>query len=459
MSFMSVVKISAGAVKPMDSKVIVWMLKGAPEINDVYRWIDASLLEEAVLPEYQELIKAIYQYYLQYRKPPTIDILIEKNNDNQDIIDALQLIQDEECKSNEIQYQIDQIKERYNKQLNNELKDFIENESNVQESNDYIKKILAKIEQLAKDSILSEGDFKQSIKERYHNYIYNESHPQETSGVPSGYWELDEYTWGLKESEMMVITGASSSGKSLLMLNIGLNAWLGKNKPLEDAPISPGLNVLYFTLEMSKEQLEHRMDSCLAHVKHENLIRGRLSDDEKLRFKKSLEFQKKYTNYFYIVDIPRGSKTLEVEAKYEAILGEFRPDLVCVDYMGIMAPNREQISDWLDLGKVSEELHELCRNKKIPLITAAQRKTKGRNSKEYNDLEDIGRSKMVGDNANIVLLIANRENELLLEDMEIHIVKNRDGRKGKFKLLKIFDESRVSSLPDNWAGNGTEDEI
>ena len=67
---------------------------------------------------------------------------------------------------------------------------------------------------------------------------------------------------------------------------------------------------------------------------------------------------------------------------------------------------------------------------------------------------------MIGDNAAIVFLIANREDEQLREDIEIHIVKNRDGAKGKVSLKKVFDKSRIEPFPDDWAGDfGDENEV
>ena len=58
------------------------------------------------------------------------------------------------------------------------------------------------------------------------------------------------------------------------------------------------------------------------------------------------------------------------------------------------------------------------------------------------------------------MLIGNREDEELREDIEIYIVKNRDGPKGKVSLMKAFDRSRVESLPDGWASDcGDENEI
>jgi replicative DNA helicase len=155
--------------------------------------------------------------------------------------------------------------------------------------------------------------------------------------------------------------------------------------------------------------------------------------------------------------MPRGTKTLEIEAKLENIMAKFEPDLLCVDYLGIMKSNKSYGSDWQDVGHIAEDLHELCRKKNIPLITAAQRKGRvravGKNKPEnIEDSEEIGRSKMVGDNANIILLIENRNEEHLREDMIIHVTKNRDGAKGKINLLKEFEYSKIVDMPENWTG-------
>lgn len=67
---------------------------------------------------------------------------------------------------------------------------------------------------------------------------------------------------------------------------------------------------------------------------------------------------------------------------------------------------------------------------------------------------------MIGDNATVIMLIANREDEQLREDMEVHIVKNRDGAKGKVSLRKVFDKSKIEEFPDDWvADDGDENEF
>jgi replicative DNA helicase len=359
------------------------------------------------------------------------------------------------CQESEILFYVDQVRKRYNSEIAMRLANSISNRDlDVEEFNSNIIHVAAKIDRLKKTSVFAEGNFGNSADDRFNDYLFTEQNPNIATGVMSGFREIDDYTYGIKPSELMIISGASSSGKSLLMMNYAINAWLGPNKPKNSIQnLEGGKNVVYFTLEMSKRQLEQRIDANMADIPHRAIMRGQLSPEEKNRWKNSLEFQKEYDKKFYIVDMPRGSRTIDIEARYDAILSEFQPDLVVVDYLGIMKPNRDFGQDWLEVGHVAEDLHEFCRNKNIAVLTAAQRKAKNKATKgQSNDLEELGRSKMIGDNANIVLLIEQRDDEHLLDDMVIHIVKNRDGAKGEIKLYKEFEKSKVISIPDNWTG-------
>lgn len=451
----------------VDEKIIAWMLKGSSEINDVYRLMDQSLLRSILLPDYKVISDYIHKYYSKHRVPPSVSVLESIMIDGGDEPDDLDFIENETCDDNEIGYYLDKARERFNKYILSSLSEKISDDyDDVVEINDEVSKILSITKKLYRIDIFSEGNFKESADQRLDSYEYTEKNPDEVMGVLSGFKELDEYTWGIKNSEMMVIAGGSSSGKSLLMMNMAINSWLGKNKVGQNIDESSGANVVFFSLEMSKDQLEQRIDANLADIRHRALTRGQLTDEERLRWKDSLSFQKKYGKYFYIVDMPRGSTVSEIKSKYEAICGMFEPDAVYVDYLQLLSPSAgSNISDWESVGKVSEELHEFCRKYNKPVITAAQRKarqkTKGTKAfKDTIDLEDIGRSKMIGDNSNIVLLIEYREDEHLREDMPVHIVKNRDGAKGCVFLKKEFAQSKVTDLPDGWAQDfGEENEI
>lgn len=442
----------------IDRKVFSYLLKGPKEFNDIQRIIDFNLLVEASDYDFKPLAKIIKNYHNQYRTPPPYNLLRDSLAEDYDMIELVSWIEEEECLETEVKFYIDEMRRRYNAYLARRLAEATAEEDNFdhEEYNQELGRIQSKIERLYKNAVFTEGNVKDSVDERLGRYLYTEDNPDEIEGVFLGYRDLDHYCWGIKKSELLVISGASSSGKSLLIMNIAINAWLGSNDPLNpDVPIiDDGKNVLFFSLEMSKSQLEQRLDSNLANLVTNNLTRGRLELDEKARYYRILEFCKKYNKQFYICDMPRGSKTIDIEARYDSISSEFTPDLVCVDYLGIMKPNVSRNSDWLDVGYTAEDLHEFCRSRDIPVITAAQRKAKDKKAKkQYNDLEEVGRSKMIGDNCNIMFLIENRDEEHLRDDMIIHIVKNRSGAKGKVTLLKNFETARIEGLPDNWVGD------
>ena len=454
----------------LDAKILSWMSKGPLEYNEVIRNLDPDLIKAVLLPDFKPAVERICSYYSRHKIPPSFSVLRELLEEDGEQTRSVALIEEQRTHANEIGYLIDKVKIRYNKYLADRLvkkvEEIEEGGDDIRDINDDIKKVIAQTEKLYKQSAFSEGRVSDSTEDRLRHYDYVLENPEQIRGFLSGYKELDDYTWGIKNSEMLVIGGASSSGKSLLMMNMAINAWRGSNDPAEGITGHPdGKNVLYISLEMSKQQLEQRLDANLAGIRHRGIMRATLSGDEHFRWSRCLEFQKTYDKVFYILDMPRGTTMGEIEAKYETILGIFKPDAVFVDYLQLMKPTIGAVgTDWLDVGKVSEELHEFCRKKNIPVVTAAQRKAaqKKANGKKVDDvnLEDFGRSKMIGDNAAIALIIGNREDEQLREDMEIHIVKNRDGAKGAILLKKAFDKSRIESLPDNWAvDNGDENEI
>ena len=454
----------------LDAKIVNWMMKGSINVNEIYRELEYDLLKSVFFKKYKFVLECLHNYYSRHKIPPSYSVLkslMENEGYDSSVVD---FVEASNCNANEIGYNTDQIKERYNKflmeSLSEKASDIEEEDEPIEDFNDELKRTLSKIDRLYRSDVFSEGDITKSVKDRLSDYEYTSENPDQIRGFLSGYRELDDYTWGVKNSEMLVIGGASSSGKSLLMMNFAVNAWIGSNNPVAGITNrKDGKNILFISLEMSKKQLEQRVDANIASIRHRGLARGQLGDEEKQKWLKSLAFQDNYDKKFYILDMPRGTTMGEIESKYEAIMGEFKPDAIFVDYLQLMKPTvKSSGTDWLDVGKVSEELHEFCRKKNIPVVTAAQRKAaqKKTNGKKMDDvsLEDLGRSKMIGDNAAIVLIIGNREDERLREDMELHIVKNRDGAKGKISLRKVFANSKIEEFPDDWVSDpGDENEI
>ena len=449
-----------------DAKFLNWMCRGSSEFNQCLNAVDKDLIEEVMAYEFRPVIKEILDYYSRHKIPPNAGVLRNLLSVKDQDEFTVDMIESADMSEQELGYVIDSIKERYNKRI---IKKFTKaassNEDTILELNKEIHTLMVKTQKLYKSSVFSEGEISKSIKDRLDNYHWVKDNPGQAVGVLSGLKSLDDYTWGIKRSEMMVIGGASSSGKSLLMMNMAINAWKG-NSDIENMKFDKNAkNVLYVSLEMTKSQLEKRIDANLANVRHKNLSRGTLSPEEFSKYTRSLDFQGEHKNRFYILDLPRGSTVADIESKYETILGLFKPDAVFVDYLQLMKPSVGATgTDWIDVGRVSEELHEFCRKQDVAVITAAQRKTAQKSSAKKKvdniDIEDLGRSKMIGDNATVIMLIANRQDEMLREDMEVHIVKNRDGAKGKVNLRKVFDKSRIEEFPDDWvADDGDENDI
>ena len=340
----------------LDAKIINWMMQGSPNVNDIYRQIEYDLLKQVFLPIYKPSLQKVHEYYTRHKSPPSYDILTSLLQEDEEDSEIVDFVKDEDCDGNEVGYFVDKIKDRYNKFLITKLSEQADQvgtkRENLVDFNDEMKRILSRTERLYKSDVFSEGNITDTTRERLDDYKYTRENPDKIRGFLSGYKELDDYTWGIKNSEMLVIGGASSSGKSLLMLNMAINAWLGSNVPSEGVTNhKDGKDILFISLEMSKKQLEHRADANVAKVRHRGLARGQLDPKEEASWSSCLRFQHKYDKKFYILDMPRGSSMGEIEAKYESLLGVFKPDAVFIDYLQLMKPTVGQVGqDWLDVG-------------------------------------------------------------------------------------------------------------
>ena len=172
-----------------------------------------------------------------------------------------------------------------------------------------------------------------------------------------------------------------------------------------------------------------------------------------------------YNKNFYVVDMPKGATVREIELKYiEVLETRFKPDLVIVDYLGIMSKNsdlnkKSEDADWLELGQISAELHEFARVYEVPVITGSQVNRIKEGSKQQHSTSRLARSSMVPNNANVIIQIACREDEDTRTDMPIHIIKMRDGEKGAFILSKNFAKMKVIDLIEETFADGEEDEF
>jgi len=360
----------------------------------------------------------------------------------------------------EFTWYLDKLKSRYNTKLQKDIADSVtkllgepaeDEQEKLNDINMAIREATVNIDAIYKKESYKEGALDESAEERLRRYEYVKENPTAAQGILSGYSELDRRTGGLHPGELMIIAGGTGSGKSVVMHNIGVNAYLGPNDPNLGAAkiVGKGSNILYFSLEMPKESIERRIDACMGGFYYNQIRDGAMAPEDEFRYKRVLDFQLKYANKFHIVDMAKGVTTREVELKFiEISETNFVPDLVIIDYLGIMSPNTPGDSDWLAMGKVAAELHEFARTYEIPVITGSQVNRPPKDGKADYSTNRIARSDTITHNANIILQIASRDDEDIRTDMEVFIIKMRDGEKGAFVLTKDFAKMKILDLSE-----------
>jgi replicative DNA helicase len=373
-------------------------------------------------------------------------------------------LQGEEPKDSDFRYFLKKLKERYTLQL---ARRGYETMSELWESAPTPDQMKAVYDETIRDiaavnriEIFDEGTVGEDASNMYQEYEKIKEDPTDFRGVCVGYNDFDSRSNGLQPGELAVICGLDGSGKSMLMMNMGINAWLGTNnvdtQPWEMA--HNGHNVLYFTLEMPRSNkgeptqasyLNKRILSAVSELELHEIRGGKLNEVNEDKLRRTCEFMETYEKdfkKFHVIDIPRGARVSDIESKYLEVREMMDIDLVIVDYMGIMAADNSDTPDHLAQGAIAAGLHELARMYRFPCITAAQlnrptgSKGQSLDNQKFNTTR-VARSAGISQNANIMMMIESRDEDT--NEMKVHITKMRDGRTGEMVLTKAFAKMRI----------------
>jgi replicative DNA helicase len=328
------------------------------------------------------------------------------------------------------------------------------------ELNDMYHKAWNDIASLNRVEVFDEGSLGADMSNMRAEYEAVRKDPHGYRGVTVGLPSLDNLTNGFQPSELIIVAGMEGTGKSLVMMNMGINAWLGTNRVGREV-LPTGKNVLYFTLEMPRSNrgkfgtagyLNRRILSSVAELPFSSLRKSSLNPTEEKRLMDTIDFISEYDkhNKFYVVDIPRGATVEDIEIKFQELREKFPVHLVIVDYMGIMAGSstgKGEDADWQAQGQIAAGLHEFARSASVPVITGVQvNRPQGKNNslkdQNYNTTR-IARSAQISQNANIVMQIGCRDQEENYVDMPMYLTKMRDGNKGLLTFTKGFDRMRI----------------
>jgi replicative DNA helicase len=247
------------------------------------------------------------------------------------------------------------------------------------------------------------------------------------TGVPSGFKELDRMTAGFQPSDLIIIAGRPSMGKTAFCLNIA-----------EYAAIENKIPVAIFSLEMSKEQLVIRMLCSQAHVEGTRLRTGYLNESDWPKLTIAAGNLSEAPIY---IDDTAALSALELRAKARRLKSEHGLGMLIVDYLQLMKGRARVENRQQEISEISRSLKALSKELSIPVIAVSQlsRKTEERtgNRPQLSDLRESG---AIEQDADLIIFIYRDEVYNRAEDnpnrgkAEVIIGKQRNGPIGKIDL-------------------------
>jgi len=265
--------------------------------------------------------------------------------------------------------------------------------------------------------------------------------PNDVTGVPTGFYDLDRMTAGLQPGDLVVLAARPSMGKTALAINIA-----------EHVALHEGLPVAVFSMEMGAAQLAVRIVGSIGRIDQGHLRTGRLTDEEWPRLSESIE---KLRSISLHIDESAGLNSSELRANARRLARQCgQLGLIVVDYLQLMSGNSgsEGENRATELGEISRGLKMLARELKCPVIALSQlnRSVEQRPDKRPM-MSDLRESGAIEQDADIIMFIYRDEyytKEACKEPgvAEVIIAKQRNGPTGTVKLAFLRNITKFESL-------------
>ena len=270
------------------------------------------------------------------------------------------------------------------------------------------------------------------------------------TGVPTGFKDLDNITCGLHPSDLVILAGRPSMGKTALALTMAEHAALKDKKE----PRAVGL----FSLEMSREQLVFRMLCSRARVNAQNLRRGFLGQKDHAKL---VQAASQLAEAPIFIDDTPAQTTLDIRARARSMKAKFDVKLLVVDYLqlvnsAVARPDSRQ----QEVSDISRALKSLARELQIPILVLSQlnRAVESRNDKRPL-LADLRESGAIEQDADVVLLIMRpaaypdlldkAEDKTALRNLVyLNVAKQRNGPTGDLKLTFLEEYTRFEDYAE-----------
>ena len=267
------------------------------------------------------------------------------------------------------------------------------------------------------------------------DYLYQ--HRGELIGIPTGFALLDKLLGGLQPSDLVIVAGRPSMGKTSLTLSFAQNAAHKFNR-----------RVAFFSLEMSCEQVVQRLVSAETGIDSQRLRLGELEEDEWPLFVEATGILSEIP--IFIDDTPSIS-ALQMRTKARRLHAEHGLDLIIVDYLQLMQGDRRSENRVQEISAISRALKGLARELNVPVIAVSQLSRAVESRKDHQPmLSDLRESGSIEQDADVVMFIYREE----MYDPEterkniadVIVSKHRNGPTGKIPLFFKTDLAQFHEL-------------
>ncbi len=272
--------------------------------------------------------------------------------------------------------------------------------------------------------------------------------PNDVTGVPTGFYDLDRLTAGLQAGDLIVLAGRPSMGKTALAINMA-----------EHVALNEGLPVAVFSMEMGAAQLAVRIVGSIGRIDQGHLRTGKLTDDEWPRLSEAIEKLRTISLY---IDESAGLTPGELRANARRLARQCgQLGLVVVDYLQLMSGSAgsEGENRATELGEISRGLKMLAKELQCPVIALSQlnRSVETRPDKRPM-MSDLRESGAIEQDADIIMFIYRDEyytKEACKEPgvAEVIIAKQRNGPTGVVKLAFLNKITKFESLASSAGEN------
>ena len=260
------------------------------------------------------------------------------------------------------------------------------------------------------------------------------------TGISTGFADLDEMTAGLQPSDLIIVAGRPSMGKTTLAMNFAENAAIRHQVP-----------VAIFSMEMPGEQLALRMMSSLGHIDQHKIRTGKLDDDDWPRLTSAVSLLDSAP--LFIDDTPALSPT-EMRARARRLKREHNIGMIVIDYLQLMQVPGTRENRTTEISEISRNLKALAKEMEVPVVALSQL---NRGLEQRTDkrpvMSDLRESGAIEQDADLILFIYR--DEVYHEDSprkgiaEIIIGKQRNGPIGTRHLTFRGQFTRFENYTDN----------